>query len=279
MHPLDQFNTPVQNQYTRLPELDFSAAYPQFIPNFNFNLSAQAVKFDYQSDFTPLTYQLPIGERLHFQPSISRPFTWSSFYITPQLTGDSTSYFSELPSTGPIALRPDFNANRTLPIFDIDSGLYFDRQTEIGGKSYIQTLQPRVFYLYTPYVNQNAYPNFDTLLLPFSTANLYSLNEFSGFDRLQNANQLSLGLSSNLLRSTDASDALSAQLGLIDYFTNPQVCLSQQDCSIVSQTISPITGNLTWNPNALWEINTQAAWDTALGEVNNAQMGAEYHFL
>lgn len=280
LHPIDQYpNQVVQNQYTRLPEMDFGASYPQFYDNLNFNLSMQAVNFVYQSNFVPFTYQMPIGTRLHIQPSISRLFTWSSFYITPQLTADSTNYFSQSAVAVPAAPRAEYTADRTLPIFDIDSGLYFDRNTTIGHRDYIQTLQPRIFYLYTPYANQNNYPNFDTQLLPFSTDYLYSLNQFSGFDRLQNANQLSFGLTTNLLRADNANNVLSARIGLIDYFANPAVCLSSTSCFGTSQSISPITGSLTWNPNALWTINSQAAWDTALAEVNNAQVGAEYHFL
>ncbi len=276
LHPLDQFNTPAQNQYTRLPELDFSAAYPQVIPDFNFNLSGQAVRFVYQSGFAPLTYQLPVGTRLHFQPSINRPFNWSSAYLTPQLTLDNTSYFSKLPASGPGIPRPKYDASRTIPIFNMDSGLYFDRSVRIGGTHYMQTLEPEFFYLYTPYVKQDEYPNFDTQLLPFSTANLYSINQFTGFDRIQNANQLSVGVTSNLLRSVDASDVLSAQLGMINYFDKRRVCLTQ-GCKPSSAENSPIAGALTWNPNPLWSINTQAAWDIALHQINNSQTGVQYH--
>jgi LPS-assembly protein len=148
----------------------------------------------------------------------------------------------------------------------------------IAGKHYIQSFEPRIFYLYTPYLNQDSYPNFDTQQLPFSTTNLYSINQFTGYDRLQNANQLSVGLTSNLLRENDASNVLSAQLGLIDYFTNPHVCLLQ-NCQIVSQSISPIAGSLKWSPNALWTFGTQAAWDTALKQVNNAQIGTQYQWM
>lgn len=276
LHPIDQFLTPAQNQYTRLPEIDFNAAYPRFFSNFNFNLSGQLVHFDYSSDYAPLTYQVPIGERVHIQPSISRPFTWSALYLTPQLTADSTNYFSELPSTTPTAMRPTFNENRTLPIFDLDSGLYLDRSVHIGGTHYIQTIEPRLFYLYTPYVNQNNDPNFDTQLLPFSVSNLYAINQFSGFDRIQNANQLTVGLSSRLLRSSNSDNVLTGQMGFINYFSNPRVCLVQ-GCTIVSQPISPITGALNWNPNPLWSFGTQTAWDTALHQVNNAQVGVQYH--
>ncbi len=279
LHPIDQFNTPAQNQYTRLPEIDANANYPQFLPNYNFSLSAQAVKFNYESDYYPQTYDRPVGDRIHLEPTINRPFLWSYGFLTPALTMDSTNYFSQLPSATPTSSRPIYDVNRTLPIFDIDSGLYFDRQSQIGGKHYIQTFEPRVFYLYTPYLNQDSYPNFDTQQLPFSTTNLYSINQFTGFDRLQNANQLSLGLTSNLLREQDASNVLTAQLGLIDYFSNPHVCLLLQNCKTVSQSISPVAGLLKWSPNPLWTFDTQAAWDTVLKQINNTQLGAQYHWL
>ncbi|PIZ04334.1 MAG: LPS-assembly protein LptD [Gammaproteobacteria bacterium CG_4_10_14_0_8_um_filter_38_16] len=275
LHPIDQILSPAQNQYTRLPEINFNAAYPDALPHVNFNLSGQAVNFDYNSAFTPLTYQMPIGGRLHIQPSISRPFTTPSLFLTPKITTDITSYFARLPANNAVTPRPSFDKTRTLPIFDIDSGLYFDRIAHFGGKNYIQTLEPRLFYLYTPYLNQNSYPNFDTQLLPFSIVNLYSLNQFTGFDRVQNANQLSIGLTSNMLRASDASDVLNAQLGFIDYFTDPRVCLAQ-GCNPKTGSISPITGSLTWSPNALWAINSQAAWDTTSHQINNAQLNTEY---
>lgn len=277
LHPIDQYATPAQNQYTRLPELDFSAAYPRFLPDTDFNLSAQAVKFDYHSVFAPLTYQVPVGDRLHLEPSISTPLNWSAFYFTPQIAADSTSYYTGLPTTGPGLARANDEDNRTLPIFDIDSGLYFDRLANISGRNYMETVQPRVFYLYTPYENQSNYPNFDTQLLPFSTTNLYSTNQFTGFDRLQNADQLTVGLSSNLLRTADASDVLSAQLGVINYFEPQKVCLVS-GCVPNTGSASPIAGALTWNPNPLWSVNSQIAWDTVLKQINNSQFGVQYHF-
>jgi len=277
LHPIDQINQPAQNQYTRLPELDFNASYPEFASNNDFNLNGQIVKFDYQSDFFPYTYQRPIGDRIHLQPTLSHPIMWSSGFITPKIIADTTSYFSELPKATPTSIRPNYDINRTLPIVDIDSGLYFNRQMQWGSKNYIQTLEPRLFYLYTPYLNQNNYPNFDTQSLPFSITNLYSINQFTGYDRIQNANQLSLGLTSDILRASDASDILSAQLGVINYFANPQVCLLQS-CSTPTQTISPVAGELSWNPDAMLSVNTQAAWDTVLKQVNNAQVGMQYHW-
>ncbi|MDP1573403.1 MAG: LPS-assembly protein LptD [Coxiellaceae bacterium] len=277
LHPINQFSSAAQNQYTRLPEWDFSTRYPQIAPYLNFSLTGQAVDFIYHSDYSPFTYQMPIGQRLHLLPSFSTPFNWASFYLTPQLSVDSTSYLTQMPAADASTSRPTNDTSRTLPIFNIDSGWYFDHTTTFGKNNYIQTIEPRLFYLYVPYVNQNAYPNFDTVLLPFSTNNLYSLNEFTGFDRLQNANQLTAGLTSHLLRGIDASNILTAELGAIVYFEPEKVCL-QTGCTNSTEYLSPITGSLTWNPTSPWAITSQIAWDPSYNQMNNAQVGAQYHF-
>ncbi|OGT29113.1 MAG: hypothetical protein A2624_06480, partial [Gammaproteobacteria bacterium RIFCSPHIGHO2_01_FULL_42_8] len=277
LHPIDQYLTPAQNQYTRLPELNFNAAYPQFIPDYNFNMSGQFVRFVYRSAYYPFTYERPVGNRMHLQPSISRPFDWASGYVTPTLTLDSTQYFSRLSTTGSTIPRQEYDVNRALPIFDIDTGWYFDRFIDFRHHHYIQTIEPRLFYLYVPYLNQDEYPNFDTQLLPFSASNLFSLNQFTGYDRLQNANQISLGLMSNIINASNATNILSAEMGFIGYMEDQKVCLLQ-NCKRIPQSISPITGELTWHPNPSWAFTGQAAWDTALKQVNNAQVGTQYQF-
>ncbi len=277
LHPLTQITTPAQNQYTRLPEFDVSGTYPQFASGFNAAVSAQAVNFDYNSSYYPYTYQRPIGQRFHILPSISRPFDFADGYVTPKLYADSTTYESGLSTVNPGMPRQELDINRTLPIFDIDSGLYFDRDMTFGGGKYIQTLEPRIFYLYTPYLDQDEYPNFDTQSLPFSFMNLYTINQFTGFDRLQNANQLSLGLTTRVLRKDDSGNLLTGQFGFIDYFETPQVCLLP-GCQNTPQSISPITGALTYNPNDTWSVNSSIAWDTTLKEINNAEAGVQYQF-
>lgn len=278
LHPITQFNNnPAQNQYYRLPEWDFGAQYPQIARHLNFDFSGQFVDFVYQSDYSPYTYQMPIGERVHLQPAFSTPFNWASYYVNPQLTMDNTSYLTELPTANSGDSRPDFDRSRTIPVLDIDTGWYLDHSLDWGNHHYIQTLEPRLFYLYVPYVDQSNYPNFDTQLLPFSTTNFYSLNQFTGFDRLQNANQMTLGVTSQLLRRNDGTNTLTAELGTIRYFEPQKVCLTS-GCSPGTDRFSPLTGSLTWNPNPLWSVTSQIAWSIPLDQMNNAQLGAQYHF-
>lgn len=274
LHTIDQATSPAQNQYTRLPEFDATGQYPNITNGFDLLIDAQAVNFDYHSNFYPFTYQRPIGERFHLRPTISHPFDWAGGYITPALSIDTTTYVSQNATTLGTP-RSSFNVNRTLPIIDIDTGLYFDRTFSFHHHQYIQTLQPRLFYLYVPYLNQNNYPNFDTQLLPFSYDNLFSLNRFSGYDRLQNANQLSLGITSNILRQSDASSLLSAQLGFITYFTNPKVCLTN-NCNFSKQPFSPVTASLTYTPTSRWSLSGSVAWDPERKQINNGQLNGAF---
>ncbi|PZQ54475.1 MAG: hypothetical protein DI563_32680, partial [Variovorax paradoxus] len=67
------------------------------------------------------------------------------------------------------------------------------------GKAFRQTLEPRAFYVYTPYRDQSRLPVYDTAANDFSFATLFTENEFSGNDRISSTNALTLGLTSRLL--------------------------------------------------------------------------------
>ncbi len=292
LHQINQAGSLTFNQYRRLPELDASAQYPNFWRQLDFNLNMQYVYFDYSSSFTPETFQLPIGQRLHIRPGISRALRWQSGYVTPSLYLDNTDYDSELAAPTAGSTRPSFTASRNLPIFDVDSGLYFDRNFHWHKQRYVQTLEPRIFYLYIPYTNQDHYPNFDTQLLPFSYNQSFNLNRFTGFDRLDNANQFSLGLSSSILSGFDNRQILEADLGVIYYLQRPKVCIDRvtylpsasgtsiqenPNCNNQSNSdISPITGQLSFSPTSNWTTSGDAAWDTSNNELNNASANLTY---
>lgn len=285
LHPINQISTNVENQYTRLPELDLDGDYPNLFAGAEFNVGIQAVEFLYQSDFYPISVQLPIGQRLHIRPGITRAFNWAAGFINPGIYLDNTNYNDEqatIPfnNTTPVvtsltASRPSFEASRNLPIFNIDSGLYFERDFNFHQNDYIETLEPRLFYLYVPYLNQNSYPTFDTELLPFNYGQLYTLNRFTGFDRLENANQISLGLTSRILDGDNADQKLAAGVGIIYYIENPQVPLHPTD-PLLSQNFSPITGELTFNPRPYWSLTSNAAWDPHPNQLDDASITAQY---
>src|SRR5690606_11207580 len=86
--------------------------------------------------------------------------------------------------------------DRGIPLLSLDSGLYFDRDTSLFGKALRQTLEPRAYYLNVAYRDQSDIPVFDTGENTFSYSSLWRENRFSGKDRIGDANQISLGVTS-----------------------------------------------------------------------------------
>lgn len=276
LHRIDQFNLNTYDQYRRLPEFDIGGQYPAVWKGLGLSLGAQIVDFSFSSDFPTAnnTLPTPIGWRFHVRPSINYDKVWRGGYINPQVYLDTTSYISQFKQTSQSPARSDFNQTRVMPIIDLDTGLYFDRSFHWGQQAYRQTLEPRLFYLYVPYENQDRFPVYDTQLLPFSLEQLFSVNRFNGVDRLENANQISLGLTSRVMRSDDGSETLKADLGMIYYMANPKVGLP--GVTLNNDHVSPLIGNLTYDISSAWSATSQLAWDPEQGKFNNASAGLSF---
>lgn len=278
LHPLQEVvpGSIGTNQYTRLPEFDIDGQYPNFFKDLDFQVSAQAVNFLYHSNFPPLlTFQRPVGQRFHMMATITRPFTFTSGYITPLLALDNTDYFAQLAAPAANISRPTFKAGRNIPIFNVDSGLYFDRAFHFNHHDYTQTLEPRLFYLYIPLENQNKFPVFDSQFLPFSFDQLFALNRFTGFDRVENANQMTFALTTRILDNQNGMQKLNAGIGIIYYFTKPQVTIPNltspsQQVGPVNQRMSPLVGEITYYPSAYWSTSGSFAWNTKKNTLSNA---------
>ena len=124
------------------------------------------------------------GKRVLAYPSLSMPLQSSSAYLTPKVGIHGTHYFVDPNAQG------YQDQTRTLPIFSADSGLVFERDTMMTGMPFIQTLEPKIFYVYIPYRDQSRLPNFESGLQDISFATMFTENQFSGNDRINDANQV-----------------------------------------------------------------------------------------
>lgn len=275
LHPINI--TSVPNQYRRLPQIILNGTYPEFYKALSFNLNTEFNDFTYlkapgQSDATlPST-----GTRTYVEPTLSLPLYWTAGYIKPEVKLSATQYdttdmnvFFYNPPTEPIIpAQQGGHISRVLPIGDIDMGLYFDKNTHIFGSDYTQTLEPRLFYLYVPYQNQNDIPVFDTAVDPFSFNQLFRTNRFNGIDRIGDTNQVSLAMVSRLLNNETGDEKIRAGIGEIYYFGTRQVNLNNiaGPVTLASQVsnaavVSPIAGDLTYHLNPLWQLESGAAWN------------------
>lgn len=287
LHPINQ--AVVQDQYARVPELDFNVDYPNLLHGLDFGLDSQFVNFDHPVDF--LTREPVVtGQRYRLVPKISLPLANMSGYFTPEIQLDNTFYNLQNPNPNPNqfsisdlenpSLERPSSITRTLPILDIDSGLYFDRNFMLYDKAYRQTLEPRIFYLYIPTTNQNDIPIFDTTLPPFSYEQMFQTNRFTGWDRLGDANQVTLALTTRFLDDYSGQEKLRASVGAMYLFAQHQVFCAGLSCMpdpTVNQDLSPVVGELSYNLNPNWNITSDLAWDPNRTRTNDAIVNLTYN--
>lgn len=201
----------ISSPYFIEPRLDMNARLPEW-GGFDLIATGQYTKFTHAT--------LVQGERAVFYPQLALPFVRPGYYITPKIGVHVTRYdLSRQAADQPQTLQ------RTLPIFSLDAGMTFERDTTLGGSAWTQTLEPRLYYLRVPYRDQSQFPLFDTGLADFNFGQIFSENRFSGYDRVANANQLTAALTTRLIDPATGGERLRAMVGQRYYFTDPRVGL------------------------------------------------------
>jgi len=251
--------------YERLPRGTFVAEHA-IAGALDAGVNAEYVNFrksPFHVALTPTTFQrieAVEGQRVDLYPYLAYPVETAGYFIRPELGVRYTSYdlhnLAEYAQTNPGG--PQFmnhTPSRSVPIFDLDAGLIFERQVNLFGSDFSQTLEPRLYYLRVPYRNQNDLPIFDTQLPSFDFPSLFRSNQFTGADRQSNANNLTLALTSRLIDTASGDQVLSASIGQIRYFDTQRVQLPGYP--EVDYSGSDYVFELDWRLNDNWDLK----WD------------------
>jgi LPS-assembly protein len=217
------------NVYKRLPQLTLQNNYSDLPYGFDWAINGEFSRFLHKHDpFTDTAFTT--GDRLQLRPALSLPIIYPGWFIKPRIQVNMLLYslaLSQIDAKNQYSKSP----SNMIPMLDLDSGLIFERDISANNYSYIQTLEPRAYYLYVPYHDQNRLPNFDTSYNGFSYNQLFRDNRFSGLDRINDANQLTLAITTRFLSETTGSEQISLTLGQIYYFKQRHVtaCHSSLD--------------------------------------------------
>jgi LPS-assembly protein len=174
-------------------------------------------------------------------------------------------------------LFPDDNPSAGVGLFSVDGGLYFDRQTSIANRSLLQTLEPRLYYLYSGFEDQRGQPDFDSAELTFSYNQLFRETRFSGHDRLDDANQVSVGLTSRYINNEDGREQFSATVGQIFYFEDYLVRLNPIDPTLDNNR-SELAAEFTFDPNDRTNFRGSMIWDPNSDKTNSGNFQASYRW-
>jgi len=250
---------PITAPYARLPQLTVNAA--QNYGGANVAFAGEYVSFSHPT--------LLNGQRLVLSPSASYPLISApAYYLTPKVSLHSTSYV--MGSNNTAALQ---NASRTLPMFSLDGGAVLERDVKLFGNSYLNTLEPRAYYVYVPYQNQNLLPVYDTAQAAFSYAQMFTENRFYGNDRIGDANQVTLAVISRFLGEDDGTEHLKVMVGERFSFRTPQVNLV---APTTTTNKSDILLGASGRVSQAWSLESELQYSPSLSRIQHYNVLARY---
>ncbi len=254
---------PGSEPYSRLPRLRARWAPVLGDGRIEPRIDVEAVRFAHDA--------LAGGRRFDVTPRLRLPFGGASWFATPTFAWRHTAWSLDADPTAP---GRDRRPQRDVPITSLDAGMVFER--DAGGGRWLQTLEPRLFYLRVPYREQDALPLFDTQPLSFGWPGLFRENRLSGADRQADANQLTLAVTSRLLSSADGRERLSASLGRIEYFDPPRVRLPGEDLGDPGG--SAFVGEIDWRISDAWSVSTAQQWNPGRRGTDLSAVRTQYRF-
>ena len=233
--------------YERVPQLYAATSLRERNRRLNFDAFAEGVRFERDESVT--------GTRLDLRPTLSYPYRSAGAFVVPSVSIRYTYY-----KLDDVAVSAEEEPDRLIPTASLDSGAFFERPLTLGGGSFIHTLEPRAFYLFVPFDDQRDLPVFDTGEFTFTFAQLFREDRFSGADRVGDANQLSLALTTRLL-SANGEEIIRGSVGQIRFFRDRKVTLpgeprGTQDGSDLAAEVAAsfarrwrVLGAILWNPS------------------------------
>lgn len=256
---------PVATPYRRLPQVNLNAARGDLPFGLDATFSGEYVNFS-NPDFGRVE-----GRRIIWYPQIALPLRTAAAYITPKIGLHATRY--QLDNQAPGVPQ---SLTRNVPIFSLDTGLTLERQSDWFGTEMTQTLEPRLFYLYVPVRDQNNIPVFDSALVDFNFAQIFSENRYTGGDRIGDANQLTGVLTSRLI-DEQGNELLRAAVGQQVYFSAQSVGLPPAfGEKLRTDRQTDVLGALS---GRLWErtyLDTAVQYNTRESAVQRFNIGTRY---
>ncbi len=251
---IDTIIAPDKNPYQRLPQITLKGKEELLETDNSYleaSLSTEWVEFRHESNKEQ-------GSRFFAYPKLSLPIQGNSWFIKPT----AGYFYSQYDTTDKDGNKLDLD-NRGLSVLSLDSGLFFEKN--FSNSSLVQTLEPRLYYLNIPFEDQSAIPLFDTSEQSFSFSSLFRENRFTGVDRMGDANQLTLALSSRILNSDNGHELMNFSIGRIYYFDEQRVTLLNDTLGTgtninTNARASDIIAELGFNLNR-WKARATTQWN------------------
>ncbi len=192
--------------YEKIPEITWNA-FLSDIGGFELKTVLQATRFRHPKNLE--------GDRFIVDQKISYPMRSSGWFLTPAVQMVEMAYDLDSPYIRNGSKSPQV----FVPTYSIDSGLFFERDASFFGKDFLQTLEPRLYYSYTPRKYQADIPVFDASKADMNFSRLFTANTYTGYDRINSSNQITGMVTNRLLDYDTGAELGSFGVGLRYNFT------------------------------------------------------------
>lgn len=263
-YTVDRSIPPAARPYWQLPSFNVATQVPLPSRGLRLDVPAEYVNF-YQNDRVS-------GHRFDFSPTLSAPFERAAGFITPAITLFQTNYELSNNESG----AAPASQNRTLPAFALDSGLFFEREFLFGERAFLHTIEPRLFYVNIPYKDQTDIPIFNTSETSFSYGQLFRVNRFAGPDRVGDANQLTVALTSRFLDDDNGATLATVSIGQLFYNRDRVVKIDNSAPETRSQ--SDIIGEFAFSPIELFTMRGDLLWNSHTDVIDKGTVQTQFNF-
>lgn len=246
------------------------ARLPRLTASGEWNIGArELVTYGFDSELVNFDRsQGATGWRLDLAPRVGLDIDGPGFFLRPgadlQLMGYAIGHGAPGAPTSP---------GRAVPGASLDAGLIFERPSAKGGHG-LWTLEPRMLYVYRPFRDQSALPIFDTALPDLNLVQLFRTNRYVGGDRVSDANQLSVGVTTRLIDAADGRQFLAATLGQAVYFEAPRVQLPGE--AVRSRDTSDLIAQVALTAYRNWSVDLGMQWNPAEKTSERSQLLLQY---
>jgi LPS-assembly protein len=241
---------------------------PQVVARGRWDDGLLGLSYGIYSEFVDFRHDVNVeGWRVLVEPEVSLPIEGPGYFLEPKVAWRHTRY--ELDDRGP---DEDDTPTMTAPIFSIDGGLIFERESDEG--NYVQTIEPRVLYANIPSRGQNSMPLFDTGDPDFNMVQLFRPNRFVGGDRLGDTEQISIGVTTRMINAETGREFLTATLGQAFYLSNRNVSLTGDNPD--SDNESDIVAEIGLDIFKNWNADFGYQWDRSDQDTSLAEARVQY---
>ncbi len=275
---LQDWNSIIRRDHSRLPQFVLSG-HDDNVGGFDWTFKAEATRFWLDNRDMDLywgnnwknirdwmkkgkyrynNYKQNRGNRYVLEPTLSYPVYHAGWFVVPKAKLTYTKYKLDDVDNRVV---PNTSLTRTLPTFTLDTGLTFERDSSLFGDGGLQTLEPRLFYAYTPYKDQDEYPLFDTSQFTFGYAKLFADNPYSGYDRIADQNSITAALTTRFLED-DGTERLRFTAGQKFNFVRQRVFLSKSSnenspdySDLLLQASGQLTNEFSFDSNLQYGLN------------------------